>query len=1609
MSDRFEKRCGAARAALVESLEDRRLLSVLPAPASTTAVGKVQWKGRPALAHVNQYVLRVDGVGGEAGGERKRLAKVFQKNKAGISVKEDVGGRGSVFLIRPHNPRTAYAKLLNAVRKVKGFRYLEPDFVARIAGVPNDPDFGVQYGLHNTGQNGGTVDADIDGPEAWDITPGADDVVVAVLDTGVDLNHPDLAGNIWTNPLEVAGDGVDNDGNGYVDDVRGWDFANDDNVPQDDNGHGTNVAGVAAARGNNGVGIAGAAWGAKILPLKFLRGDGSGETSDAVAAIEYLTALRRRGVNVVVNNSWGQEGASQALFEAIRRGGDQGILFVAAAGNDGKNADLAGFFPAAFDLPNIISVAATDQNDGRWGQTNYGATSVDLGAPGAGVLTTAAGGGYGGNTGTSMSSPIVAGVAALALSISPAGTGFQAIKDAILQGGDAVASMTGITVTGRRVNALGTLMRLPGRVLSVTPGGGDVVAARPTAFTVVASHPLDGSSVQAGDLVVNGIAATGAAVRADGRTVVFTYAASPVAVQGAQSVVVADGAFARAADGKGVGGMSTGFRYDAVGLAVVGSSPPGGTTVAPPLTEVVLTFNEPVDPASVQAGDFQVSAGAVTGAEVLADGRVRVAIGGLAGEANLTLSMGAGAVTDVFGNGGSAFSADVVVDVSSGAIPTPLQRAEPAGSLVFEPRVGALVNAAGDVDEFTLAIEAGTRFSVVVRANEGTLAPIVEVIDAGGAVVGMRTGAAGGVAVLAELLAAGGMYRFRVGGAGGTAGAYELRVALNAGVEAEAVGGAANGSAAVAQALTAWRALPLGGAHAAVLGRTDLPVGVLPREVEPNDSTANSARLNFVPVDGVSRYQMMIRGAIGSSGDSDYFSVGRLQAGDELTVTLSGEFSERGTLTDPFVELYRWNGGMPVVVAGNDDDGPGTDSMLFRVAIAEDDTYVVRARPWSNETGQYDLSLSLTNAGAAPATGDTFILEAEPNDSLPTAEDASAKWRPVGYTSTTTGTITGAADVDRFAYELAAGDVATFAVAASAATLDAQLKLRGPGGDVLALEDGSSDGLGGSSAIYGFRAAVAGVYVLEVSPRGGSGDYEVVVHLSAQALPPAPEGGLDYYAVMLGAGEALALGVWSAAGDVAARVEDGAGNVVAAGGEFVAPAAGTYYVRVGGERERDYTLFATTESALDREENDSFAAAQGIGAGGRVVGYADDEDWYRFDAAAGDGLQVDLAALFGGAGEPQNGLSAAVELYDPSGAVVASGVGGRLQHKALVGGAYRVRITSGATTGEYVLRVTNFTAGVRGTNGNDSWSIVPSAGGHDVFLGSELAYQLPAAFDHVRFEGLGGQDAVEIHATSAIVGTTSVQAGSLRVEQGGVERIHVEMTAGDDALTLAATPTVAALTFDLGGGQDTLDVTGGVHTFEEPLGAGVALHVANGTVELGVTQQLRGIEVGPGGVLRLQRKGSLYLKTAELTIDASGRVDVADNDLILAYDGASPTGDVRQHILAGRLFTSVAEPSPGRSAALGFVDNQMIRQAMWETQPLGSGVGDYRQVIVKFTYAGDVDLDGKVTAADYSNLVANIGWAGTWFFGDVNHDGLITHADFAAVTANLGAGVDRPL
>ena len=345
--------------------------------------------------------------------------------------------------------------------------YAEPDYLVYPADTtPDDPAFTLQWGMSNFQ----TAGADIGAKQAWDLTTGSPDVVAAVIDTGVDLSHPDLTPNAWVNPGEIPGNGFDDDGNGFADDVNGWNFLADNNVlyesPSVDR-HGTHVAGILGAAGNNGIGVTGVAWQVKLMSLKFIGlrdGELSGTVSDAVKAIKYTTEQRKRGINIrVINASWGEAPDSQSLRKAIKKAGKEGILFVTAAGNggpDGRGDDLdqRPDYPAAYSaqLPAVISVASLNIADTRSASSNFGHTTVNVGAPGVQVYSTVPAGGYAHLSGTSMAAPHVAGIAVLLWSREPHLTPEQ-VKERIVKTAQPILALASVTVSSARANAFNAL------------------------------------------------------------------------------------------------------------------------------------------------------------------------------------------------------------------------------------------------------------------------------------------------------------------------------------------------------------------------------------------------------------------------------------------------------------------------------------------------------------------------------------------------------------------------------------------------------------------------------------------------------------------------------------------------------------------------------------------------------------------------------------------------------------------------------------------------------------------------------------------------------------------------------------------------------------------------------------------------------------------------------------------------------------------------------------------------------------------------------------------------------------------------------------------------
>ena len=351
------------------------------------------------------------------------------------------------------------ASIVAEYSKLPEVEYAEPNYEIKLEEVggplvpvlPHDPQFSDQWALSNSGQRGGKEGADISATTAWATTTGSDKVVVAVLDSGVDYTHEDLAENMWTRPETMAP--YEDNELGTIDDLNGYNAIDSASDPMDENGHGTHCAGIIGAEGENNLGIAGVNWKVQIMPLKFMNAGGFGTTKDAIEAINYVIARKKDGVNVrIISASWGSTQRSRALEDVIRKAYENDILFVAAAGNASVDNDRSPHFPSSYNVPNVVSVAALDRHDALASFSNWGVKSVAIAAPGVDILSTWLGNEYEEKSGTSMATPVVSGVAALVVGENPR-ISVDDLKKKLLASTDPIVALKGKTATGGRINA----------------------------------------------------------------------------------------------------------------------------------------------------------------------------------------------------------------------------------------------------------------------------------------------------------------------------------------------------------------------------------------------------------------------------------------------------------------------------------------------------------------------------------------------------------------------------------------------------------------------------------------------------------------------------------------------------------------------------------------------------------------------------------------------------------------------------------------------------------------------------------------------------------------------------------------------------------------------------------------------------------------------------------------------------------------------------------------------------------------------------------------------------------------------------------------------------
>jgi subtilisin family serine protease len=1268
--DRASRRREAMR---LETLEERRLLSLSPfygpvplnhAPAPQGVYGSsaarpdpllegtssVVWENHEVLAKSGEWIARFSDVKGT----RDQQVQVIQTRLAAAGLagaKAENLGLDGMFLLRM-SPDDTYQALQARLAGVAGFEYLEPNIVHTntLNAIPNDPLFDQLYGMDNSGQfipglGNGVPDADIDAPEAWNITTGSSNVVVAIIDTGIDYTHPDLVDNMWHNPGETPGNGIDDDGNGYVDDYYGYDFFNNDGDPFDDHSHGTHTAGTVGAVGNNALGVAGVNWDVSLMAVKWIGGGGGGSTAGAVAAVNYVTQMRLAGVNVKLSsNSWHIFENSAALHDAIAAAGAADLLFVAAAGNDGANRDVVPDWPSQWtDLPNMITVAATDNFDNKAGFSAYGLNTIDLGAPGVNTLSTVPyGSGYDYFSGTSMATPHVAGVAALAWSIAPNYTAAQ-IRAAIIAGVDPIPALATDGPTpvksGGRLNAYNTLLQLGLNVISSTPADGSVVFSPPSDFVINFSDPLDPTTLDASDLLVNGIPADSVVLSNGDLTATFSYNTSPVTSQGLQNMAIAEDSFARISDGDGVGAFNASFRYDAVLMAVVSTVPADGSLVQLPLTSILLNFNEPYDPASVDTGDLGLNMGTVVGFNLIDADTVEYLIDGLNSEGTLLINVVAGALTDAFGNPMAPYSGSLLLDFGTIAYPLPLDAKAPAGSLVYDPSISGFISTGTDTDSFTISVDPGQRITVVLHPLSKDLRGKIELVATDNGpptVVATRTAAAKGLDAVIQSYAVAPkpgspsdprQFTINVKSVAGTTGAYSLQVVLNADVENESHNGAANDSRASAQAITSWTTLYGSASRGAVLGR--IAGGSAPGDV-----------------------YVAVRGPGGGPGGQ----VNRYNSAGVLAGVLDTPLFDSGFMSD--VEI----GPTGDVYVALDPGGDGGDGQLVRFDSSGNFVGVIDLAPDAATGYFYPFGFDVASDGtiwvAQPNTGNVAHLTATGAliatyfvGGLP--EDVAVGPGGIAYVGNpgifqiqrldpSTGSVSFFASGDSYGLNVASnGDVIVSTFGGTVTRYDSF------GNALLSyFNDSSTDAQNDPSGNY-WAASFFGNWLQKNDAAGnfqfqvGLGSYPIGIAVQGTdgggVGPVKPPDTTDHYSFTLTAGQSATIAASSTSGgNVSVALMNSSGTVLAVGhgaaninaliSDFVATASGTYYVKVTGSAGSEYNLVVTRNASFDSEGNNDLEGPQGLvasptsgqrvalgaitggGGGGGIVGYYTDFD-----------------------------------------------------------------------------------------------------------------------------------------------------------------------------------------------------------------------------------------------------------------------------------------------------------------------------------------------------------------------------------------------------------------
>lgn len=1051
--------------------------------------------------------------------------------------------------------------------------------------LPDDPLFPNQWHLNNTGQvTDALPGADVKAVNAWNVSTGTG-VTIAVVDDGIERTHPDLAPNIFVNPGEIAGNGIDDDGNGYIDDVSGWSFVTNGPNPSvtSNDEHGTSVSGVAAGKGNNNLGVTGAAFNAKILPVQIFNGPTFVGEAGAASAIYYAAGRTANGLGTwnaaqVINCSWGGGSPSTVITDAFTwasntaRAG-KGVATFISSGN-GYASSVS--YPANLSstLSGVMAVGASNQRDLRSEYSNYG-TALDFVAPSSdidapftvGITTTDRTGSLGYNTGdytnntvangfggTSSASPLAAGIGALLLSVNPNLTAAQ-VKSTLRATADKVG---GVVYDGSgfnlqygygRLNAFAAIQTLTMQVAATTPANGAVVSTPPASiggYLVDFNFAYDPSNIDISKVHVNGVSPTSFTV-IDTDTLQFNFSVNPVTGQGLQTYVVDAGAVRRLSNGELVGAYNGSFRYDILSLAVVSTNPPAVTgvfTLPGPFTYDV-NFNEVIDPSSVQTTDLVLSGipgAAVTGVTVLpGNTTARFTISGMTQEGTLSANIAANSITDVFGNGGLPFASTYQVDFGVVAYPTPLTPKNPLGSLIYDPSISGTVNFAGDLDSFTLNIDANQTLSVIIRPTNGTLQPRVELFDPiNSSMVFASAPAAGQITGIQTIaISAAGTYRIQVSGVAGSIGDYTVEVSLNAAFELEGnVVGASNNTLATAQNLNGsfigLQTLLASANRGAVLGTSD-------------NANYSASAVAFV-FENISSTGTLVSG---------------LTSQDDTSVSVPVGFSF------PFYGTSNTT----VFVSSNGLLSFGTGNSGFTNADLTTTPAQASIAPFWD-----DLH---TAGGVSGSNVFTQVIGSGANQHL------TIQWNNIRFFSGGT-----------------TGDTITFQAQLYA---DGRIQF-----NYLDLVSGTAAGNNGASATVGIKAAgTQGSDRLLLAFNNGPNAF-VGTGLSTLISPPSATP--DYYSFSLTAGQSvnvaltaltptsMSVELRNSSDAVLATGVGGFTNVTSMISNFVAGSTGTYYLRVTGAAAVPYSLVVGNDTAIDGEANDTLATAQNIGNNKGVLG-----------------------------------------------------------------------------------------------------------------------------------------------------------------------------------------------------------------------------------------------------------------------------------------------------------------------------------------------------------------------------------------------------------------------